>query len=88
MVLAGYVVEFVFGTLRLMPAARAATVVEASISWNYTSVLNIVFLAIAAVLVWRFFSTGGVEMVRMMGGAPAGLQGGDAGGRAHPIRNP
>jgi hypothetical protein len=40
-------------------------------SWNYTSVLNVAFLAMASVLVWRFFSTGGVEMPRKMGGSPA-----------------
>ena len=28
--------------------------------------LNIIFLAIAAVLVWRFLSTGGRSMLRMM----------------------
>ncbi|HEY5540772.1 MAG TPA: permease [Coriobacteriia bacterium] len=70
MVLTGYVVEIVFGALGLVPAVRAATVAEASISWNYTTVLNVVFLALAAVLVWRFFSTGGMEMLRMMGGSP------------------
>ena len=70
MVLAGYVIEIVFGALGLVPAIRAATVVEASISWNYTSVLDIAFLAVAAVLVWRFFSTGGMGMLRMMGGTP------------------
>ena len=43
---------------------------EASISWNYTSVLNVIFLALAAVFVWRFFSTGGRDMLSMMGGAP------------------
>jgi uncharacterized membrane protein YraQ (UPF0718 family) len=72
MVLAGYFVEIVFGALRLVPTVRVATIAEASISWNYTSVLDIAFLAIAAVLVWRFFSTGGMDMLRMMGGAPPG----------------
>jgi uncharacterized membrane protein YraQ (UPF0718 family) len=71
MVLTGYIVEIVFGALGLVPTARSATVLEASISWNYTTVLNILFLALAAVLVWRFFSTGGMEMLRMMGGSPS-----------------
>ena len=70
MVLAGYVIEIVFGALGMVATARAATVVEASISWNYTSVLNVIFLALAAVFVWRFFGTGGREMLSMMGGAP------------------
>ena len=71
MVLAGYIIEIVFGVLGFVPIERAATVVEASISWNYTSVLNIVFLVLAVVLLWRFFSTGGRKMLRMMGGAPS-----------------
>jgi uncharacterized membrane protein YraQ (UPF0718 family) len=83
MVLTGYVVEILFGALGLVPTERAATVVEASISWNYTSVLNIVFLALAAVLVWRFFSTGGMEMLRNMGGAPPESQAEGASGHAH-----
>ena len=38
-------------------------------SWNYTSVLNVVFLAIAAALVIRFLRTGGPAMLHMMGHA-------------------
>lgn len=73
MVLAGWIVEIVFGTLGLVPTARTATVMEASITWNYTTWLNVAFLALAAVLVWRFFGTGGADMLRMMGGAPPDL---------------
>ena len=59
MVAAGYVVELVFGLLGLVPAQGHALVLEARISWNYTTVLNIVFLAVSTVLVWRFLRTGG-----------------------------
>jgi uncharacterized protein len=53
--------------------ARAdATVLEAGISWDYTTWLNIAFLVMAAVLVARFVTTGGIPMLRMMGGVPAG----------------
>jgi hypothetical protein len=38
---------------------------------NYTTVLNVLFLALAAVLLIRFLRTGGREMLRMMN-APAG----------------
>jgi hypothetical protein len=48
-------------------------VVEASIGWNYTTWLNIAFLAFAANLIWRFVSTGGVPMLRMMN-RPQGMQ--------------
>ncbi len=72
MVAAGLVVELLFGAVGLVPAQRAAKVVEASVTWNYTTVLNLAFLALAAVLVVRFVRTGGAPMLRMMGGPPAG----------------
>jgi uncharacterized protein len=55
-----------FRLLGLVPEERHARVVEASIQLNYTTVLNVVFLVLAAVLVWRFFKTGGPEMLREM----------------------
>ncbi len=76
---AGYVIEFVFGRLGLIPGRAGAHVSEAAISWNYTTWLNIVFLAVAAVVAIRFVRTGGVPMLRMMGGAP----GTDGNGHAH-----
>ena len=45
---------------------------HAGISWNYTTWLNIAFLMLAAVLVIRFIRTGGIPMLRMMGGSPDG----------------
>jgi uncharacterized protein len=71
MVAAGLVVELLFGALGLIPEQRAAKVVEASISWNYTTILNLAFLGLAAVLVVRFLHTGGPAMLKMMGGPPA-----------------
>jgi uncharacterized membrane protein YraQ (UPF0718 family) len=50
MVCAGYVVELLFGAASLIPTERNATVMEAGISWNYTTWLNIAFLILAAVL--------------------------------------
>jgi uncharacterized membrane protein YraQ (UPF0718 family) len=70
MVVAGYVVEIVFGILGIVPTERDANVSEASISWNYTTVLNAVFLALAAVLVVRSMRTGGLTMVRHMSDVP------------------
>jgi len=67
MVLAGLIVEFVFGGLGLVPEERDAKVVEASVTLNYTTVLNVIFLGLAAVLVWRYFRRGGgFSMLRMM----------------------
>jgi uncharacterized protein len=71
MVAAGLVVELVFDMLGLIPEQRAAKVVDASVTWNYTTVLNLVFLGLAAVLVVRFLRTGGPAMLRMMGGPPS-----------------
>jgi hypothetical protein len=70
MVVAGYVVELVFGGLGLIPSQQSARIPDAGVSWNYTTYLNIVFLLLAAVLAFRFLRTGGVMMLRMMGGEP------------------
>ena len=70
MAAAGYVVEFVFGGLGLIPDRQDAKLPSGGISWDYTTWLNLVFLALAAVLVARFFATGGREMLAMMGGSP------------------
>jgi uncharacterized protein len=66
MAAAAFVVEFLFWELGLIPEARKARVIEASITWNYTTWLNIAFLVLAGMLVWRFMRTGGPQMLRMM----------------------
>jgi uncharacterized membrane protein YraQ (UPF0718 family) len=63
---AALVVEAIFGAAGLIPREHQVRVVEAAIAWNYTTWLDIVFLALAAVLVWRFLNTGGPAMLRMM----------------------
>jgi hypothetical protein len=55
--------ELLFQALGLVPEERNAKIVEASVTWNYTTVLNIIF---AAVLVWRFVRTGGPPLQIMM----------------------
>ncbi|MFF4118243.1 permease [Streptomyces sp. NPDC001714] len=70
MVIAGYVVELVFGGLGLIPRQDDAKLPSEGISWNYTTWLNIAFLLLAAVLLARFWHTGGRTMLRMMGGPP------------------
>jgi uncharacterized protein len=72
MVAGGYIIEFTFGGLGLVPADRAAKVTDTGITWNYTTILNIIFLLVAAALVVRFFRSGGAPMLKMMGGSPAG----------------
>ncbi|MDH6218084.1 permease [Streptomyces pseudovenezuelae] len=70
MAFAGYVVEFAFGGLGLIPDQADAKIPEEGITWNYTTWLNIAFLLLAASLLLRFLRTGGPAMLRMMGGAP------------------
>jgi hypothetical protein len=45
-------------------------VLSATPQWNYTTYLNIVFLCLAAVLVVRFFRSGGGPMLAVMNGGP------------------
>jgi uncharacterized protein len=71
MVMAGYLVQFTFGALGLIPATRATTVGTTTPQWNYTTYLNIVFLLLAGALLVRFFRSGGGPMLKMMGGGPA-----------------
>jgi uncharacterized membrane protein YraQ (UPF0718 family) len=66
MVGAALIVEFLFQGLGLIPQHRAARIVETSVTFNYTTVLNIVFLALAAFLVVRFLRTGGPKMMAHM----------------------
>jgi uncharacterized protein len=68
MAAAGLVVDLLFKVVGLEPTGtRHAKVTDAGVSWNYTTVLNIVFLLLAAVLVVRYFRKGGgIAMLRMM----------------------
>jgi uncharacterized protein len=47
---AGYVVEFVFGVLGLVPGGRRIQIVHLGVAWNYTTVLNILALGVASVV--------------------------------------
>jgi uncharacterized protein len=67
MAAAGLVVEFLFQALGLERTARNAKVEMAHVAWNYTTYLNIVFVAVGALLVWRYFRHGGGwAMLKMM----------------------
>jgi uncharacterized membrane protein YraQ (UPF0718 family) len=69
---AGLIVDLIFKLTGLEPTGpRHAKVTNAGVSWNYTTVLNIVFLALAAVLLARYFRRGGgLAMLRMMAQPP------------------
>ncbi|MGH3273464.1 MAG: permease [Streptosporangiaceae bacterium] len=70
MVVAGYAAEGIFSGLGIIPARSRAIIPDSGVSWNYTTWLNIVFLVLAAALLVRFARTGGLAMLRMMGGSP------------------
>ena len=72
MALAALAVEWIFDALRLIPREHKAAVMQETLRWNYTSVLNCVMLAVTALLLWRFLGTGGPEMMQMMDHAPEG----------------
>src|SRR2546428_5345423 len=66
MAAAGYSVEFLFQALGIIPQDHHVAAITEGVQWNYTSILNIVFLLLAAILVIRFIRTGGIPMLRMM----------------------
>ncbi|HEY2161786.1 MAG TPA: permease [Solirubrobacteraceae bacterium] len=68
MAAAGLIVDLLFSALGLVPTGpRHAKVTDAGVTLNYTTVLNVVFLALAAVLLVRYFRKGGgLPMLRMM----------------------
>jgi uncharacterized membrane protein YraQ (UPF0718 family) len=66
MAAAGYIVEFLFEALGIIPQDRNVVAITEGVHWNYTSILNIIFLILAAILVIRFIRTGGLPMLRMM----------------------
>jgi uncharacterized membrane protein YraQ (UPF0718 family)/YHS domain-containing protein len=66
MALAGFLVGGAFQLLGLVPTNHHVAVFETQPTWNYTTFLDIAFLVLMAVMAWRFFTTGGVDMIRSM----------------------
>jgi YHS domain-containing protein len=66
MALAGFLIGGAFQLLGLAPANHHLAIFETRPTWNYTSFLDIAFLVLMAVLAWRFFTTGGPDMLRAM----------------------
>jgi hypothetical protein len=69
MVAAALVVESLFLLLGWVPEDRHTAVVDAANTFNYTTVLDMIFGAAFLILMVVFFRTGGPEMMRMMEGA-------------------
>jgi uncharacterized membrane protein YraQ (UPF0718 family)/YHS domain-containing protein len=70
MAVAGLAVDGIFTALNAVPTNRNVTVLTTTISWNYDTFLNIVFLLLIALLGVRFLRTGGVAMLKEMEVAP------------------
>jgi hypothetical protein len=51
---AGLIVEGLFAGLHLVPAHRTGEVVSTGLHWNYTSILDIVAIVVAAALYWLY----------------------------------
>jgi len=60
------IVETIFTALHLVPLHTHTHVMQDAIRWNYTSLLNVLFLALSAALLFRFLRTGGPAMMREM----------------------
>ncbi|MEO6973641.1 MAG: permease [Rhodoferax sp.] len=73
MVLAALCVEGIFYLLHWVPSQRGLAVAVAHITFNYTAVLNIVFMIAAAILVAVFLRSGGPAMMRMMDSSGHGV---------------
>ncbi len=71
MVLAGLLISLLFQVLGIVPAHHPVQALLAGPALNYTSLLNVLFLAVMGLLGWRFLRTGGLEMLRMMEVPPA-----------------
>jgi uncharacterized membrane protein YraQ (UPF0718 family)/YHS domain-containing protein len=71
MVLAGFLIGGAFQLLGLVPTNHHVAVFETQPTWNYTTYLDIVSIVLMAALAWRFYTTGGVEMLRAMARPPA-----------------
>ncbi len=72
MALAGLLIELLFGAVGIVPPHFRVAVLISTPGWNATTFLDLVALAVAGLLGWRFLRTGGREMLHMMSSAPNG----------------
>jgi hypothetical protein len=71
MAITGYAVELLFQATELVPSHQTSLVIGPSISWNYTTVLNLIAIAISAVLFVKVTRDGGWTMLAHMNFEPA-----------------
>src|ERR1700693_4406744 len=73
MALAGFLIGGAFQLLGWVTSNHHVALLETSPSWNYTTFLDIAFVVLMAALAWRFFTTGGPDMLRAMSHPPRDL---------------
>ncbi|MDQ6900614.1 MAG: permease [Candidatus Dormibacteraeota bacterium] len=83
MALAGFLISLAFKALGWVPARHQFNFADAAPTWNYTTVLDLVFLILVGVILIRFLRTGGLAMLRMMDSAPDTGESEMSGGHAH-----
>ncbi len=83
MALAGFLISLAFKALGWVPARHPFNFADAAPTWNYTTVLDLVFLVLVGVILIRFLRTGGMAMLRMMDAAPETGESKMSGGHAH-----
>jgi uncharacterized membrane protein YraQ (UPF0718 family) len=66
MALAGFLISLLFGLIGAVPIHHTVSALLTGPALNYTTVLNLLSLLVMALLGWRFLTTGGLEMLRMM----------------------
>jgi uncharacterized protein len=81
MALAGFLIGLAFNVLGISPPHVHISALQVGPTWNYTTFLNLAFLLVIAVLLWRFMRTGGPAMLRAMSVPPG--QGDHAGHEHH-----
>lgn len=63
---AAYLVEFFFEHFGLVPHSRNLAFIHTHVTWNYTTILNLIFLFIGTVFFVRFLNTNGMKMLKAM----------------------
>ena len=66
MALAGFLIGLAFNLTGLTPAHFSVSAFQAPPAWNYTSFLDIGFIVLIALMLWRFLTTDGPTMLRAM----------------------
>src|SRR3981081_2110144 len=64
MALGGLLIGLLFKLLGIVPAHHAVIALQTGPTLNYTTVLNVIFLGVMALLGWRFLRTGGAGVMR------------------------